>query len=41
MKLYQINIEGLSEQVAKCPVQEKHGSLIALLRIQVIRIICA
>lgn len=32
MKLYEINIEGLSEKVARCPVQDKHGALIALLR---------
>lgn len=32
MKLYDLQIQGLSEQVRMCPVQEKHGALIALLR---------
>jgi hypothetical protein len=32
MKLYELDIEGLKEQVRLCPVQEKHGALIALLQ---------
>ena len=32
MKLYNLQIPGLTEQVRQCPVQEKHKALIALLR---------